>query len=221
SLVSSGTRVLPQEGDVTRDGDLDKAVLAAVESFGRIDMVIANAGFGVVGSFEALALDDYRRQFETNVFGVIRTVQAVLPELKKSGGRLVLLGSVAGHVALPNASAYAMSKFAVRALASSLYGELRPHGVSVTLISPGFVASEIRQVDNRGGFHADASDPLPAWLLMPSEKAARQIARAAWRRRREEVVTFHGKVIVWVQRLFPWVFALMARRGVKGRPEPA
>jgi short-subunit dehydrogenase len=80
---------------------------------------VANAGFGVVGPFERLALDDYRRQFETNVFGVLRTAAAALPALRRTRGTLVIIGSVRGHVPIAGASPYAMSKAAVRALAGS------------------------------------------------------------------------------------------------------
>ena len=132
----------------------------------------------------------------------------------------MLIGSVAGYVSTPNASPYAMSKFAIRALALALGPELEPHGVSVTLISPGFIESEIRQVDNRGAHHPFAKDPLPPWLPMPADVAARKIVSAAYRRRREAIVTVHGKVLVWLQRFAPWVLALAARRGVRGRPEP-
>ena len=183
-------------------------------------MAVANAGFGVVGAIEKLAVDDYRRQFETNVFAVLETSKACLAELRKSRGRLVLIGSVAGYVSTPNTSPYAMSKFAIRALALALGPELAPSGVSVTLISPGFIESEIRQVDNRGVHHAHAKDPLPAWLPMRADVAARKIVSAAYRRRREAIVTVHGKALVWLQRFAPWAIRLAMRSGVKGRREP-
>ena len=104
--------------DVTRDGDLERAVARTLEAFGRLDVAVANAGFGVVGPVASLTLEDYRRQFETNVFGVLRTVYATLPALRASRGRLAIIGSVSGYLGMPGTSAYAMSKFAVRALAA-------------------------------------------------------------------------------------------------------
>lgn len=219
-LTAAGAQVLVHVGDVTRRADLDSSVALAVERFGRLDMAVANAGFGVVGTVEALGLDDFRRQFETNVFGVIATIHACLAELRKSGGRLVLIGSVAGYVSMPGSAPYSMSKFAVRALALALRPELEASGVTVTLISPGFIASEIRQVDNRGVHHPHAEEQLPPWLVMPADVAARKILRAAYRRRREAIITVHGKLFVWLQRFAPWVWTLAARRGVKGRTEP-
>lgn len=204
------------------DGDLERVTAEARAAFGRIDVVVANAGFGVVGPVERLGLDDYRRQFETNVFGVLRTAHATLADLKTSRGRFVVIGSVSGHIATPGSSPYAMSKFAVRALAEALGHELAPAGVAVTLVSPGFVESEIRRVDNDGVFRADSPEPIPAWLVVPVERAARTIVRAVARRRREIVVTGHGKVAVWLQRHVPWLVAGGIRAfGVRSRSEPA
>jgi uncharacterized protein len=219
-LAAAGTQAVAHVGDVTKRADLDAAVALAVERYGRLDMAVANAGFGVVGSIEKLDVGDYRRQFETNVFAVLETIKASLAELRKTRGRLVLIGSVAGYVSTPNASPYAMSKFAIRALALALGPELAPSGVSVTLISPGFIESEIRQVDNRGVHHAHAKDPLPSWLPMRADMAARKIVSAAYRRRREAIVTVHGKALVWLQRFAPWVLRFAMRSGVKGRREP-
>src|SRR5207302_2753038 len=172
----------------------------------------ANAGFGVVGSLESLSVEDYRRQFDTNVFGVLRTIYAALPEIEKTKGNVVIIGSVAGWAASPGASAYAMSKFAVRALADAITPELRLAGVTVTLISPGFVASNIRRVDNQGRLQADAADPIPRWLVMSTEKAARQILHAVARRKREAIITGHGKALVVLQRFMPWVLRAVATR---------
>jgi short-subunit dehydrogenase len=219
-LAGAGAQAIAHVGDVTRRADLDAAVALAVERYGRLDVAVANAGFGVVGPLEKLNVEDYRRQFETNVFGAIETSKACLAELLKSRGRLVLIGSVAGYISTPNASPYAMSKFAIRAFAEALGPELAPRGVTVTLISPGFVESEIRQVDNRGGWHPKAKDPLPSWLPMPADLAAKKIVSAVYRRRREAIITVHGKILVWLSRLAPWVLRFAARRGVRGRPEP-
>jgi short-subunit dehydrogenase len=220
-IEAGGRRAVALAGDVTVDGDVERAVLATRTAFGRIDVTVANAGFGVVGPFERLTLDDYRRQFETNVFGVLRTAQATLPSLKATRGRLVILGSVAGHIATPGSSPYSMSKFAVHGLAGALGHELAAVGVSVTLLSPGFVDSEIRRVDNAGAFQSEVRESVPAWLIMPTARAARQMVRAIARRRREVVITGHGKLGVFMQRHVPWlVSAAIRRAGVRSRPEP-
>jgi short-subunit dehydrogenase len=217
-----GRRALALAADVTVDGDLERVVATARAAFGRLDVVVANAGFGVVGPVERLALEDYRRQFETNVFGVLRTVRASLDDLKRSRGRVVILGSVAGYIATPGSSPYAMSKFAVRGLAEALGHEVAADGVTVTLVTPGFVGSDIRRVDNAGRLHSAAVDPVPAWLLVPAATAARHIVNAVARRRREVVITGHGKIVVFFQRHAPWLVSRVVRGvGLRSRPEPS
>lgn len=220
-IAEGGRRAIAVACDVTKDGDLERATERVKKELGRIDIVVANAGFGVVGRFDKLKLDDYRRQFETNVFGVLRTVYATLDEIKRTKGRFVIMGSVSGHVSLPGTSAYAMSKFAVRALAESLAYELASEGVSTILISPGFVESEIRSVDNRGKRHEDAKESMPGYLLMPTDKAARQIVSAIARRKRERVITKVGKTAVFFNRHTPWLIKTIVKRAkMSGRREP-
>ncbi len=209
--------------DVTRDGEVERAVAEATRRWGKLDIVIANAGFGVVGAFRDLSVGDYRRQFETNVFGVLRTIGAALPEIEKSKGNVVIVGSVAGWTSSPNSSPYSMSKFALRALADAITPELALIGVTVTLISPGFVDSDIRRVDNQGSFHADAQEPVPQWLVVPTEKAVRQILRAVARGQAEAIITGHGKVLVGIERFLPWLARALKRKlAVRGghRSEP-
>lgn len=220
-LARAGSRAEAVTCDVRRDGDLDAAAARARAAFGGIDAVVANAGFGVVGRVADLALADFQRQFDTNVWGVLRTIYATLGDLERARGRLAIMGSVTGHLALPGGAPYAMSKFALRALARALRFELAPSGVSVTLLSPGFVASEIRRVDNEGRLRPDAGEPVPAWLIMPAERAARQMVRAIARRRGEVVITGHGRAGVFVERHAPWLMdAVVGRLGVRARREP-
>lgn len=204
--------------DVTRDGDPERAVAAAVSAFSGLDVVFANAGFGVVGFFNRLGIADYRRQFETNVFGVLRTLEACRAEIAGRKGNIVIMGSVAGYCATPGNSPYCMSKFALRALANSITPELARAGVRVTLISPGFVASNIRKVDNSDRFHPEAPEPLPAWIVADTPGVCRQILRAVAAGRAEAIVTGHGKLLVLIERFAPWIIRAAARRmAARGR----
>jgi short-subunit dehydrogenase len=219
-LARGGVKVWARRGDVTVDGDIAKVVEEVLATGASIDFVVANAGFGVVGKAHKLELADFRRQFETNVFGVVRTFHEALPALTRSRGHFAAMGSVAGHVSTPGGSPYAMSKFAVRAFAEAVRGELRSEGVRVTLISPGFVDSDIRRVDNRGGLHAHVEDPVPAWLRMPADAAARVMVSGIVRARAEVVVTFHAKAIVFLARHFPRLTRFLLSRSPGSRPEP-
>lgn len=220
-LRNAGGWASAHRGDVTLDGDIAR-VVAELAAQGRVpEIVVANAGFGVVGKAQSLSIDDYRRQFETNVFGVLRTLHETGDCLRASGGRFVIMGSVAGYLSGAGSSAYTMSKFAVRALAEALHGELRTAGVACTLISPGFVDSDIRRVDNLGGLHPEARDPVPAWLRMKTDKAARVMVSGILRGRKEVIVTFHAKVIVFLARHMPrFTRWLLLRAGRSSRPEP-
>jgi short-subunit dehydrogenase len=219
-IEEMGRRALAVECNVTRDGDLEQAVAQAIEMFGRIDYVVANAGFGVAGRFENLTMDDHRRQFETNLFGVLRTVQAPSEHLIRSQGCLAIVGSVNSYVGQPRLSSYSMSKFAVHGLADSLRHELRPQGVGVVFIVPGFIETELRQVNRQGVYRPEAKDRIPKWLRLPAGKAARQIARALLRRKREKIITVHAVAAVFLQRHVPGlVYMLMSRFGTKGRRE--
>lgn len=217
-LRAQGRRAVVAQADVTADGELEAAVARALDELGRIDYAVANAGFGVAGWFHRRDLEDYRRQFETNVFGVLRTAFAVFDALQASRGCFAIMGSVMSHVALPGTSPYAMSKHAVRALAEALRHEWRTRGVAVTLLAPGFVDSEIRQVDNTGQRDPAADDTIPRWLRMRTDVAARKLVTGVVRRRRETVVTFHGKVGVFLSRHAPGLLDRLVRVfGVRSR----
>ncbi len=191
--------------DVNAEGDLAAAIAQATERFGGVDVVIANAGFGVDGALESLSVEDFRRQFETNVFAVVRTAQVSFEALKARRGVFCAIGSVAGFLPTPKSIAYNMSKAAVRSMCETLAVEWAREGVSVVHVAPGFVESEIRRVDRTGTFKESRKDPVPAFLVMPARKAAKVIADGVAARRPEVVVTGHGKLGVAMSRLAPGV----------------
>ena len=190
-IEGMGRRALAIACDVNKDDDLKNAVVQTNEVLGKIDVVVANAGFGVEGRAETLTVEDYKRQNETNLYGVLRTFYATLDDLSATKGRFAVVGSVMGPLSLPGSTAYAISKYAVRALCEGLYLELRGDGISVTHISPGFIATEIRKVNNFAEYKEGRKDPAPAWMTMPADKAAKIIANGIYKRKREQVVTFH------------------------------
>jgi len=206
--------------DVTDEAATAAAVAVVLERFGRIDVVVANAGFSVSGRFDRLSAADWRRQLEVNVVGVAITLRAALPAVVETQGRLAAVGSVAGFIAPPGSGAYSASKAAVHILCGSLSAELEGTGVSCTALHPGFVESEIAQVDNDGRFHADRKDPRPQRLMWTGEDAARVMRRAIDRRRKVFVFTGHGKLAVFLARHFPGFTAwLLGRSAVKGNPK--
>ncbi|MCI0492539.1 MAG: SDR family NAD(P)-dependent oxidoreductase, partial [Planctomycetes bacterium] len=123
-------RVMALAADVTDDASLNAAVQEARKALGSLDIVIANAGFGVHGCADDLSLKDFERQFDVNVFGVLRTFYATLADLKATRGRFCIIGSGCAYVTAPDSVAYSMSKHAVRSLAEGLYVALARYGVS-------------------------------------------------------------------------------------------
>jgi len=205
--------------DVTNDASLNAAVSKVVQKYGRLDIVLANAGSGISGPIYKLDVDDFRRQFESNFFGVLNTIYATLPYLKESRGQLGLVGSVAGLIGTPDSSPYNASKFAIVGLAESIYYDLSRWGIAVTLINPGFVKSEIRHINNKGEL-TNKPDPIPSWLVMPTEKAADTIVNALYHKKPEVIVTFHGKVFFLLKRFLPGLIRWGIRRMTKGRLKP-
>jgi NAD(P)-dependent dehydrogenase (short-subunit alcohol dehydrogenase family) len=133
------------EMDVCDDASVQNAVSAIYQEAGHIDVLINNAGLVYVGAVEDLRLEDWRRQFETNFFGVIRVTQAVLPKMReRRAGRILMMSSVSGFVTPPTQGAYSASKHAVEALSNALRLELYPFGIHTVLIQPGYIVTNIQ-----------------------------------------------------------------------------
>ena len=209
-LQASGTEALAIPCDVTDEPAVLSAVRTIIDHFGRLDVAVANAGFGVTGGVETHDLDTWRRQFEVNVFGAATTVRAALPALKATQGRLVLVASIASLIYYPKGGLYAASKAALRAMGLTLSLELSGSGVSCTTIHPGFVESEIGQVDNAGRFDSSRRDMRPEALMWTAERAAKVMVNAIFKRRREFVFTWHGLALTWLARHVPWLTHLVA-----------
>jgi NAD(P)-dependent dehydrogenase (short-subunit alcohol dehydrogenase family) len=126
--------------DVTNDVSVKDAVQAILSETGRIDVLVNNAGYGLNGAFEDLAMDEIKAQYETNVFGLIRTTQAVLPIMRRQkSGIIVNISSGAGRFGFPGGSAYVSTKFAVEGLSESMSYELEPFGIKVVIVEPGVI----------------------------------------------------------------------------------
>lgn len=138
-----GDAALPLPLDVTDADQVRQAVEQAHAHFGRLDVVLNNAGYSLVGTVEEASEADVRAEFDTNYFGALRVIQAVLPLLRQQGsGHIVGVSSTLGHVAFPLIGHYCASKWAFEALHESLAQEVKPFGIAVTLLEPGAYATE-------------------------------------------------------------------------------
>ncbi|ABF41503.1 short-chain dehydrogenase/reductase SDR [Candidatus Koribacter versatilis Ellin345] len=124
--------------DVTSREQAENAVCSACESFGQIDVLVNNAGYGLLGSVEETSAEEIERLFQTNVFGLLHVTRAVLPIFRKQrSGHIINMSSVGGFSARPGWGPYSATKFAVEALTESLHAELAPLGIHVTAVEPG------------------------------------------------------------------------------------
>ncbi|WP_426486246.1 SDR family NAD(P)-dependent oxidoreductase [Flavobacterium sp. 2] len=211
----SGGEALVIPCDIMEETAIETAVQQIIETWGRMDVVVANAGFGVFGSVEKLTAKDWNRQLQGNVIGLALTIKYALPYLKKNNGRIGLVGSVAAYLPNPNIGAYGASKAAVHSIGLTMQVELMGTGVSCTTLHPGFVASEIARIDNDGVWHPEQPDPRPSNLIWPTDKAAKVMVKAVLKRKRNYVFTGHGKVVVWLQNWFPGIVRFIISKGPK------
>ena len=129
--------------DVTDEAQAKAAVKAAVEKFGRIDVLINNAGFGLLAAVEESSDADVRRIYDTNVFGLLNVTRAVLPAMRKQrSGHVINISSIVGYQAAAGVGVYSSTKFAVEGITEALHAELKPLGIHATLIEPGFFRTD-------------------------------------------------------------------------------
>ncbi|QJD98282.1 SDR family NAD(P)-dependent oxidoreductase [Mucilaginibacter robiniae] len=138
-----GENVLTLALDVTKPDQVKTAVEQAYHHFGKLNIVMNNAGYSLVGTIEEASVEDVRALYETNVFGAVAVIQAVLPILRKQGyGHILGTSSTLGHVALPVIGYYCSSKWAFEAIFESLAAEIKQFGIKVTIVEPGAYATE-------------------------------------------------------------------------------
>ncbi|MDR9754240.1 oxidoreductase [Pseudomonas sp. SZMC_28357] len=129
--------------DVTNEAQSKAVAQAAIDHFGRIDVLVNNAGFGLLGAVEEASADEVRRLYETNVFGLLNITRAVLPFMRSArSGHVINLSSVGGYASGPGFGVYCSTKFAVEGLSEALHAELAPIGIKVTVVEPGYFRTE-------------------------------------------------------------------------------
>ena len=166
--------------DVCDDDSLKSAVARILQKSGRIDVLVNNAGYGLRGAVEEVALDEWRRQFETNFFGVIRVTQAVLPQMRaQRSGAIVNISSVLGRFAIPFSGPYTASKFALEGLTETLRYELAPWNIKVILIEPGFIATKFQENAQLAQAAQRDDSPYTVFKKSSGRRIQRNIYRAA------------------------------------------
>jgi NAD(P)-dependent dehydrogenase (short-subunit alcohol dehydrogenase family) len=179
AAVGEHERLLVCALDVTDARSVDRAVAAAVARFGRIDVLVNNAGNFFGGFFEELSPEQVRTQIETNLFGPMTVTRAVLPVMRgQRSGLVISISSTAGVVGGAFASAYAASKFGLEGWMESLAGEVEPYGIGTMIVEPGFFRTELLQPESTtfgelsiDDYAARTAETIPAWEAMNGQQA--------------------------------------------------
>ncbi|WP_274652616.1 SDR family NAD(P)-dependent oxidoreductase [Paenibacillus humicola] len=165
--------------DVTDDGDVDRVVRLAFDEFGRIDVLVNNAGFGVFERFEDAPLLHFSEMMDTNYMGIVRCAKAVLPLMRQQGdGHIVNVISLAGKIATPKSAGYAASKHAALGLTNAMRMELAPYGIAVSAVNPGPVDTPFFDKADPGGAYKTSIGRY----MLPQRRVAETIARVIERR---------------------------------------
>ena len=165
-IEKAGGTALVLSGDITEDGFPAKTVKAVLDAWGRLDVLVNNAGFGKYAPVESLSIESFRDQLETNVLAAFAFVQAAVPAMKKQKfGQIVNIGSVVGYVGVARGTAYGATKWALRGMNECWREELYPHGIKVAYVAPGYVITEF------GGRKEDYSAAEAEWAMTPDDVA--------------------------------------------------
>ncbi len=196
--------------DVSNESDCRRFIDSVIEVFGHIDVLINNAGISMRSLFRDVEVDVLRKVMDVNFFGAVYCTKFALPSLLESKGIVVGISSTAGYRGLPGRSGYSASKFALRGWLEALRSELIYSGVHVMWVSPGFTASNIRNVALNDKGQLQGESPLDEQKLMSAEECAHYIIQAIEKGKRTLVLTSSGKLAVFMNKFFPsWSDKLM------------
>lgn len=192
------------QADVSREEDCKNFVGAAEQHFGKIDVLINNAGLSMRALFRDLQdLSVIKTLMDVNFWGTVYCTFYAMPALLRSKGTVVGISSIAGYRGLPGRTGYSSSKFAMQGFLETLRTENLHTGVHVMWVSPGFTASNIRNTALDRSGQAQQETPLEESKLMTAEEVAKATLAAIARRKRTLILTSQGKLTVWMNKLFP------------------
>lgn len=212
--------VLCTRTDVAIENDCRHLINATIEKFGRIDILINNAGISMRALFRDVNLEVMRRLMDVNFWGTVYCTYHALPWLLESKGSVTGVISVAGHIGLPGRTGYSASKYAVRGFLDALRTENLKTGLHVLVVAPGFTATNIRSAALTADGSAQGSTPRDEGRMMTAEEVARRISKAVAQRKNSLVLTFaEGKLTVFLHKLFPGLVSRMAYNHMAKEPD--
>ncbi|MFZ6012832.1 MAG: SDR family oxidoreductase [Bacteroidota bacterium] len=202
-LSKQGIAVCGFQADVSRESDNLRMAQEAMQRYGRIDVLINNAGISMRALFEEVDIEVIKRVMDINFYGVLYATKHCLPEIKKNNGSIVGISSIAGYRGLPGRTGYSASKFALNGFLEVLRTELLKTGVHVLTACPGFTASNIRKRSLTKDGSSQGESPRNEQKMMTAEECARHIYNATLNRKRTLILTTQGKLAVFLNKWLP------------------
>ena len=201
-IEALGSQMLVVQADLSKLEDIQKMVSNTLQTFGRIDVLVNNAGFGRLDWLENLdPVEDIQAQINVNVMGVIQTTRQVLPVMiQQRSGSIINMCSMAGLVGTPTYTIYAASKHAVHGFSEALRREVKPWGIDVSLIYPGGVVTEFSQ---HAGIKRKTNATTPKFMLLTAEQVGKAVVKLVRRPRRMWIIPWLWSVTVFLNRFLP------------------
>ena len=212
--IGAGENAVSIACDVSKRDQVQALLRSALEKFGRIDIWVNNAGFGLNDSLASVDIAQARQLFDTNLFGVMECMQAVIPVMKQQGGGdIVNVSSVSGHIPTPYMSVYAASKHALNAVSMSARMELRKHNINVLIVSPGYIATDFAKNMLKGSNSQRVSASVK--YAVTADVVAKATLRGILKRKREVVVPWFYRPMIKLYENFPGLVERTLRRSLR------
>lgn len=203
TISTDPSKVLCVQTDVSVEEDCKALIDAAVEKFGRIDVLVNNAGISMRAMFKDLDLKVIKRLMDVNFWGTVYCTKYALPYLLKTKGSVVGVISIAGYTALPARTGYSSSKYAIRGFLDTIRIEHMHEGLHVLVFAPGYTSSNVRNAALTADGSAQGETPLAEDKLMSAERVAKYLAKALYKRKKTMILTPLGKASVVAHNIAP------------------
>jgi short-subunit dehydrogenase len=218
---ANNKKVIILMADVSIENDCKQFIQSAIAQNGDIDVLINNAGISMRAMFADIDMQVIHRLMNINFWGAVHCTHFALPSIIRAKGVVCSTSSIAGYRGLPARTGYSSSKFALQGFMESLRTEMLHTGVHIMWVSPGFTASNIRNVAINASGNAQGETPLAEDKLMSAEQCATIMIQAIAKRKRTVVMTLQGKLTVWINKLFPaWADKLVFNHFAKEVDSP-
>jgi len=207
------------QADVTSELDCERMVQNTVQLFGKLDILINNAGISMRALFSDLNLSVIKSVMETNFFGTVNATKAALPFITAQKGSIIAISSIAGVRGLPARTGYSASKAAMNLFMEALRTELLYTGVHCLVAYPAFTASNIRNTALTASGAPQGNSPLEEAHIMPAEVVAQKILKATIARKRDLVISTEGKLTFWLNKFIPSILDGMVYKRMKAEKD--